>query len=104
MKPVFLAFVSNQEGQPRHLNNGALLTTIVGPHRLVLEDFALQVLGAALAIPSATSTRPVWEGLASLCLHLILLAVATGAMLTLNALCTKLAPIITVFGAKLDNA
>jgi hypothetical protein len=104
MKHAFLAFASNQGGHLRHLNNDAPLTTIVRLHRLVPEDSAFQILGAAVAILSATSTRHVWEDPASLCSLPILRAVATGAMLILNALFTKLAKTITVFGAKLENA
>lgn len=104
MKRVFLVFVSNQEGHLRCLNNDALLTTIVRLGRLVLEESVFQILGAARVILNATSTRHVWEDPASLCSLLILRAVATGAMLILNALFTKLAQIIIVFGAKLDNA
>lgn len=71
--------------------------------RPALEGFVFRIRGVALATLNATSTRPVLEDHASLCLPQTLLAVATGAMSIPNAQFTKNAPTTTVCDAKLVN-
>lgn len=72
--------------------------------RYVLAAIAFLVPGDALAIRNAISTRHAWVGPAKPCLPQILLAVVTGAMLTLNVPFTKHAKTTTVCDAKRVNA